>query len=403
MAPTELLRTADESPPRSGASMGPSAIADEDPGAIEEPSLREAARSLYSRRHDPGLQVDIRIATSIGGVLWLGGSMLALAMLALAPPDRALGTAGWLVAAVVVGAGLAIGAARIRGGTRSDFGLLFWASLVALVGIAVLEWLAGGRSAPYHDLYALPVLYAASIQTRARALLVLVLVVVVAWAPVLYAPPSRELPADIAGQLLLLLVLGVAARISFTLLRAQRAGLRRAHEQAHRFARRDALTGLGNRLHLEETLEVEVARARRQRTPLSLIIGDLDGFKAVNDALGHSGGDECLRRVAAAIAEASRTEDQCFRWGGDEFVVVLPNTGASEAVEVRRRVCSAASGAWTSDGRSVRLTCGTAELGPYDTVRSLLSAADEVLFRFKGSAERTHPSEAAARSGRDPE
>lgn len=381
---------AETPPPRSDASTGPSPITDEvGLGEEEAPSLREAARTLYTGRHDPELEVDMRIASSMGGVLWISGGLLCLLMLALAPPDKALGATGWLIAAILLVAALAVGVQRLGGAQPSALGVLFAGSILALVGVALLEWLAGGRASPYHQLYALPVIYAATVQTRPRALLVLGLVAIVIWAPLLYAPPADELLANTAGQLLLLVVLAIAGRIVFTLLRAQRAGLRRAREQAHQLARRDALTGLGNRLRLEETLEVEVARARRQKSPLSLIIGDLDGFKAINDASGHSGGDECLRRVAEAMGEASRTEDQCFRWGGDEFVVVLPETSAPEAAEVRRRVCTAASEVCTSpDGGVVRLTCGTAELGPDDDARSLLAAADEVLLRFKRPAER---------------
>jgi diguanylate cyclase (GGDEF)-like protein len=310
-------------------------------------------------------------------------------MLPLAPPDRALGAYGWVIAALCVVLAFVIGAQRLSGPSEPSFGSMFAGSIVALIGIALVEWLAGGRASPYHQLYALPVIYAAAVQPRRRALIVLGLVAVVIWAPLLYAPPASRLPADIAGQLLLLVVLALAGRIVFTLLRAQRSGLRRAREQAHRLARRDSLTGLGNRLGLEETLEVEVARARRQGSALSLIIGDLDGFKAINDAFGHSGGDECLRRVAKAMGDASRTEDQCFRWGGDEFVVVLPDTTEPEAAEVRRRVCIAASAVCASpNGGEVRLTCGTAELGPEDSVETLLAAADQVLLRFKRRAER---------------
>lgn len=384
--PASDMYNPNDTPPPATTTHGPSPIADEVGLGDEEegPSLREAARSLYTGRHNPDLEVDMRIASSMGGVLWIGGGLLCLVMLTLAPPDRALGATGWILAGILLFATLAVGAQRLGGSRPSEFGALFVGSVMALVGIAMLEWLAGGRTTPYHHLYALPVIYAAAVQPRRRALLILGLVAIVMWAPLLYTLPERQLPADIAGQLLLLVTLAIAGRIVFTLLRAQRSGLRRSRAQAHQLARRDALTGLGNRLRLEETLEVEVARARRQNSPLSLIIGDLDDFKAINDVSGHTGGDECLRRVAAAVGEASRTEDQCFRWGGDEFVVVLPDTSESEAAEVRRRVCTAASKACTApDGGMVRLTCGTAQLEPDGDAQSLLAAADDVLFRFK--------------------
>ena len=123
---------------------------------------------------------------------------------------------------------------------------------------------------------------------------------------------------------------------------------------------------------------------------LSLIVGDIDRFKAVNDAFGHADGGDRLGRVAPALGDASRTEDQCFRWGGDEFLVVLPETSAREVAEVRGRVCTAASGVCASPtGEGLRLTRGTAELGPQDSVQSLLAAADEMLLELKRPSART--------------
>jgi hypothetical protein len=169
----------------------------------------------------------MRIAASMGGVLWLGGGALAALMLTFSSPTRALGSLGWAVAGMLVAVTVLIGIQRLRRPPPSDFGTLFVDSLIAL-GIALLEWLVGGRSSPYHQLYALPVLYAAAVHPRRRALLALGLICVAVWAPVIYAPPDQRLPADIAGQLLLLVVLALVARIVFTLLRAQRSGLREA-------------------------------------------------------------------------------------------------------------------------------------------------------------------------------
>ncbi len=390
MSPNGVGMASDESVPEVSSAASPIGVP---VGVGEEeeaqPSVGDAARALYARRHDPDLSVDMRIASPASGLLWIGGGVLGLLMLPLAPPDRALGPIGWALAAILVIAALATGVQRLHAST-SGIRALFVGSLIALTGIAVLEWLAGGRPSPYHQLYALPMLYAAAVQPRVRALAVLGFMALIIWAPLLYASAGGRVPADIAGQLLLLATLALVGRIIFTVLRAQRSGLRRAREQAHQLARRDSLTGLGNRLGLEETLEVEVARARRQKSHLSLIVGDIDGFKAVNDAFGHAGGDDCLRSVAAALEDASRTEDQCFRWAGDEFVVVLPETAAREAAEVRRRVCTAASGVCASlTGEGLRLTCGTAELGPDDSVQSLLAAADQMLLEFKRPAART--------------
>jgi diguanylate cyclase (GGDEF)-like protein len=107
-------------------------------------------------------------------------------------------------------------------------------------------------------------------------------------------------------------------------------------EEAHD-SRHDALTDLPNRRAYEEQLRHEVARSRRYRKPLALCLFDLDGFKGVNDSLGHPAGDRVLRAVAAAIRK-TRSADMGFRIGGDEFAVLLPETNARDAVAGVQRV-----------------------------------------------------------------
>jgi diguanylate cyclase (GGDEF)-like protein len=106
-----------------------------------------------------------------------------------------------------------------------------------------------------------------------------------------------------------------------------------AHESRH-----DALTGLLNRRAYEERLPVEISRASRYDWPLSLCLLDLDGFKAINDTLGHPAGDEILQRVAALIDE-SRLADDGFRIGGDEFAILMPKTHREDAALVATRLC----------------------------------------------------------------
>ena len=100
---------------------------------------------MYARHADPGAEVDMRIATAMGRIFWLGGAVLAGAMLALAPPTRVIGPVGWAVAAPSVRGSIVIGVLRILKPPPSNVGSLFAGSVLALVGIAVLEWLAGGR------------------------------------------------------------------------------------------------------------------------------------------------------------------------------------------------------------------------------------------------------------------
>jgi diguanylate cyclase (GGDEF)-like protein/PAS domain S-box-containing protein len=155
-------------------------------------------------------------------------------------------------------------------------------------------------------------------------------------------------------------------------------------------ARRDALTGLPNRRALNEMLPREIARARRSRSPLCLAIIDIDHFKIYNDSHGHLAGDEVLRESAIAWDTALRAEDTIVRFGGEEFLVVLPDTDAEAAAEVIERLREA-----TPRGQ----TC-SAGLAAWDFVESiddLLGRADKGLYLAKASG-RDQLAEAAAPS-----
>lgn len=117
----------------------------------------------------------------------------------------------------------------------------------------------------------------------------------------------------------------------------------RHRRDLHVASTHDALTGLANRRAFDEDLEHELARAERDGTPTSLLIADLTGFKAVNDRFGHAAGDEVLTQVADALRSVARESDRLYRWGGDEFAVILPNTDAPGALSAARRFSRAIS------------------------------------------------------------
>jgi diguanylate cyclase (GGDEF)-like protein len=151
-------------------------------------------------------------------------------------------------------------------------------------------------------------------------------------------------------------------------------------------SRTDDLTLLYNRRYLDDVLPREIDRARRYGHPLSILLMDLDHFKKVNDAHGHSVGDEVLRALGDRLRAFSRLADVALRWGGEEFLVAMPETDGSRAREVAERLRKGIGEQpyMTSAGELVvTLSIGVASLNPGDDATSLLRRADDALYRAK--------------------
>jgi diguanylate cyclase (GGDEF)-like protein len=151
---------------------------------------------------------------------------------------------------------------------------------------------------------------------------------------------------------------------------------------------RDPLTGLFNRRYLDATLSRELTRCLREGRPLALLVVDADHFKRVNDTFGHAGGDEVLRAIAQILQSTLRSEDVVCRYGGEEFVAVMP--GADLALAAARaealRACIEATPIATDSGLvriTVSIGAGLAE--PDDTPVSAFKRADEAVYRAKQS------------------
>ncbi len=168
-------------------------------------------------------------------------------------------------------------------------------------------------------------------------------------------------------------------------LRAAQRELQAKVDELDLLSRHDALTGLANRRELLATLERELAHARRYGGALSLALLDVDHFKAVNDEFGHPTGDEVLRRLGQVLAGAFRRVDTVGRWGGEEFMVVLPRTplhGAQVSLEGMREQVSGL--AFEGLPRALTVSCGLAALGPgLESAAALIAAADAALYRAK--------------------
>src|SRR5437764_12410585 len=157
----------------------------------------------------------------------------------------------------------------------------------------------------------------------------------------------------------------------------------RRFREARQLADLDALTGLHNRRYFHETLARESARAHRYERKLSLIVFDLDDFKDVNDRIGHLAGDAVLAEAAERVREVIRTADIPCRVGGDEFAVVLPESGIEQADQLFGRIQNAITGRPIGQAGRLKVSAGVADLQAEDDSISFFQRADEALYRAK--------------------
>lgn len=156
----------------------------------------------------------------------------------------------------------------------------------------------------------------------------------------------------------------------------------------------DSLTGLHNQRHFLAVLEPEVERAKRYCRPLCLVCIDLDNFKQVNDVLGHLEGDNALRFAAHTVQNELRKADMAFRYGGDEFMVLLPETRSEEAEVIGRRLQAAFDRRWAEEWNpkpgcpAVSLSVGMAEFDQHESPEALMRRADNIMYDAKKRSRR---------------
>lgn len=160
-----------------------------------------------------------------------------------------------------------------------------------------------------------------------------------------------------------------------------------ANRKLRKLATTDPLTGLFNRRHMAHMVKKEIAKYERSGHPVSFILLDIDHFKIINDQYGHEAGDYVLQEVSRVIQEQLRTQDLVARWGGEEFLAILPDTGLSNAEAGAERIRKGLlDHEWrTPGGKIVELTisAGVSEYRPGDDFNSAINRADHALYRGK--------------------
>lgn len=155
--------------------------------------------------------------------------------------------------------------------------------------------------------------------------------------------------------------------------------------EARKDSETDTLTGVGTRRVLEKVLKAEYARAVRYSRPFSIAIVDIDNFKKINDCSGHGAGDSALQQLAAIMHKSTRKTDVIARYGGDEFVLLMPETKLNAAVEMLERLRTEAQSISIPNISSVTVSCGATEWdgSPADTADLILKRADTALYQAK--------------------
>lgn len=200
------------------------------------------------------------------------------------------------------------------------------------------------------------------------------------------SPMASVIKEDLSLRLVMLINLGLSIILSFSMMLMTHIRIEQEMEEARGKAvldsRTDRLTGLWNRHHFETEIQREIDRAARYRHPATLLMFDIDHFKHVNDEYGHLAGDEVLKEVARCARDTMRTTDLPCRWGGEEFIVLMPETDeeAVRAAEKLRQYIEAHE--FAPVGR-ITISVGVAQLRVDDDIGGWMRRVDAALYRAK--------------------
>lgn len=307
-------------------------------------------------------------------LLFAAGASLSL-VLFLALPHPEADVPGMLATIAVT---FAITAWVVGRADRIPAGAYPWLVVLGTVLITVGIHFRGEPTAPHALFYLWIVFYSCYFLRRITAVAQLALALA-AYGLVL---TLADEPHGEALELWLVAASGlVVSGALITMLKSQVDGMVLQLADA---ARTDPLTGLLNRRGLEETFELEVERSRRGEHPLSLLIGDLDGFKKVNDLFGHHAGDQALARAGEVLSREKRRIDRLARFGGEEFALIAPDTDGQEAFMLAERLRISLREEFAGDEIPLTISFGLATRPKHGTSRQeLVGAADDALYAAK--------------------
>jgi diguanylate cyclase (GGDEF)-like protein/putative nucleotidyltransferase with HDIG domain len=314
------------------------------------------------------------VAKVLAGLFAAGATLAALTVVLPHPSDQnELGLLAIVANAYVIASVLQWCAHKLPAWTLPL--TLAWGSTL-ITGVA---YFSGESPSPLVFFYLWIFLYAAYFLSRREAVLQIAYVGLAYGALLVSRPPTSGVPAWWLvgmGTLLVAAIVIMTMRVRVELLIAR----------LYDAARTDALTRLSNRRGFRELLDLDLERARRGETEMTVLVGDLDRFKEVNDRSGHQVGDAALQRVARVLHEGKRQIDSAARVGGEEFALILPDTSQDGAFVLAERLRCALRDEFAEDSVPITISFGLATYPRHgETAASLLRAADEALYAAKDS------------------
>jgi diguanylate cyclase (GGDEF)-like protein len=266
--------------------------------------------------------------------------------------------------------------------------LLFAAGICAACMVLRLYFPAHGDRIDLEPLYLwIPVIYvfaftvAGHKSSLALSLGILALFFVISLPYLLHSPPERF--ANFTIQLHVVSAVLVAALYFFSGYQQRLQMAQLTMDELAALSHTDELTRLPNRRRISQVVGYELLRFERYGRGFALIMIDIDHFKDVNDHLGHQAGDLALKALALRARQTLRDGDTLGRWGGEEFVIVLPEAGLDDALRKARALCAHVARAPLIDGLPITISCGVASVTPADTAESLFHRADAALYAAK--------------------
>ncbi|WP_458071779.1 diguanylate cyclase [Rhodanobacter sp. BL-MT-08] len=263
--------------------------------------------------------------------------------------------------------------------------LLIWAEVVghATIGTLLVGWDSGFH---YYLLMFIPAIAVSGSVRRVALPLIVLFLAYMGLHQAAHVVGTLAPMGDTPLQILSVFNVSIFFAMASYTARFYYALVRKSDRKLRDLATRDALTGLSNRRHLIELAKPEIARARHAGQPVSLVLADIDDFKQINDGYGHEAGDVVLTRASAVFRDACSSEDIIARWGGEEFLFLLPNIGTDDALPIAERVrARVAEMAVDHDGRQIgfTLSMGVALLMPEENLEDAIRRADNALYQSK--------------------